>query len=67
MKKYPLVLFVLFLSSRVFSQTLSLSDAVSIALKNNLDIEVLKNNVQIADINNHISIAGEAYRHCDHQ
>lgn len=58
MKKYTLVLFVLFLSSRVFSQTLSLSDAVSIALKNNLDIEVLKNNVQIADINNHISIAG---------
>ena len=28
------------------------------ALKNNLDIEVLKNNVKIADINNHISIAG---------
>jgi outer membrane protein len=58
MKKYILIVFSLFLVQPLFCQTLSLPDAVSIALKNNLDIEVLRNNVQIADINNHISIAG---------
>lgn len=58
MKKYILIVFALFLVQPLFCQTLSLPDAVSIALKNNLDIEVLRNNVQIADINNHISIAG---------
>ncbi len=58
MKKYTLILFTLFIAQRVFSQTLTLPEAVSMALKNNLDIEVLKNNVKIADINNHISIAG---------
>ena len=58
MKKYTLLLFSLFFTQRLFSQTLTLPEAVSIALKNNLDIEVLKNNVQIADINNHISVAG---------
>ena len=58
MKKYTLLLFSLFFTQRLFSQTLTLPEAVSIALKNNLDIEVLRNNVQIADINNHISVAG---------
>lgn len=58
MKKYTLILFSLFFTQRLFSQTLTLPDAVSIALKNNLDIEVLRNNVRIADINNDISIAG---------
>jgi outer membrane protein TolC len=58
MKKYTLLLFSLFFTQRLFSQTLTLPDAVSIALKNNLDIEVLRNNVRIADINNDISIAG---------
>jgi outer membrane protein len=58
MKKYTLVLFSLFFTQRLFSQNLTLPDAVSIALKNNLDIEVLRNNVRIADINNDISIAG---------
>ncbi|MEI7581271.1 TolC family protein [Runella sp.] len=58
MKKYTFLLFSLFFTQRLFSQTLTLPDAVSIALKNNLDIEVLRNNVRIADINNDISIAG---------
>lgn len=58
MKKFTLILFSLFFSQRLISQTLTLPEAVSIALKNNLDIEVLRNNVQIADINNHISVAG---------
>lgn len=58
MKKYSFLLLSLFFAQRLFSQTLTLPDAVSIALRNNLDIEVLKNNVQVANINNHISIAG---------
>ena len=40
------------------SQTLSLQDAISIALKNSLNIEVLRNNVEINSINNHIGVAG---------
>jgi len=40
------------------SQLLKLEDAVNIALKNSLDIQLLKNNQNIADINNHIGIAG---------
>ncbi|MCC7400454.1 MAG: TolC family protein [Chitinophagaceae bacterium] len=40
------------------AQKLSLPDAISIALKNNLDIQVLKNNVQVSQINNHIGMAG---------
>jgi outer membrane protein len=41
-----------------FSQVLTLKDAVNIALKNSLDIQLLRNNQQIADINNHIGVAG---------
>ncbi|MBS1920663.1 MAG: TolC family protein [Bacteroidetes bacterium] len=40
------------------SQTLRLPDAISIALKNSLDIQVLKNNVQITETNNNIGVAG---------
>ncbi len=40
------------------SQLLRLDDAVNIALKNSLDIQLLKNNQNIADINNHIGVAG---------
>jgi outer membrane protein len=58
MKKYLLVICSFWLTTSLFSQTLTLPDAVNIALKNNLDIEVLKNNVEIANINNHISVAG---------
>lgn len=41
-----------------FSQGVRLQDAVNIALKNSLDIQVVKNNLQISNINNHIGIAG---------
>lgn len=40
------------------SQTITLPDAINIALKNSLDIQVLKNNVQISEINNNIGVAG---------
>ncbi|MEP7278444.1 MAG: TolC family protein [Bacteroidota bacterium] len=40
------------------AQQLQLQDAVSIALKNSLDIQLVKNNLQISDINNSTGIAG---------
>ncbi|HTE13406.1 MAG TPA: TolC family protein [Chitinophagaceae bacterium] len=41
-----------------FAQPLRLQDAVTIALKNSLDIQVVRNNLQISDVNNNIGIAG---------
>jgi outer membrane protein TolC len=40
------------------SQQLGLQDAVGIALRNSLDIQLVKNNQQIATVNNNIGIAG---------
>ena len=37
---------------------LSLTDAIQIALKNSLDIQLAKNNLEISNINNHPGIAG---------
>ena len=39
-------------------QQITLNDAVNIALKNNLDIQIAKNNISAASINNHIGVAG---------
>src|SRR5437868_8793227 len=52
------LVFILFLFNQTFSQQLSLQDAVNIALKNSLDLQLLKNNVEIASINNYIGVAG---------
>jgi outer membrane protein len=41
-----------------FSQKLNLQDAVSIALKNSLDIQISKSNLEIAVISNYIGFAG---------
>lgn len=62
-KRRRIRIFLLSVGSLLFcisavSQTLSLQDAISIALKNSLDIEVLKNNVEINSINNYIGVAG---------
>ena len=58
MRKYLIVLGLAVSGQTAFSQNLTLNDAIGIALKNSLDIEVLKNNVQVAHINNDKSIAG---------
>ncbi|MCA0231101.1 MAG: TolC family protein [Bacteroidetes bacterium] len=58
MRKFLIVLGLTISGQIAFSQNLTLNDAIGIALKNNLDIEVLKNNVQVAHINNDKSIAG---------
>lgn len=39
-------------------QQITLSEAIDISLKNNLDIQISKNNEKISNINNHIGIAG---------
>lgn len=57
MKSFFCILFFL-AGTAVFSQSLSLEDAINIALKNSLDIQLEKNNVEISKINNHIGIAG---------
>lgn len=51
-------MFLLIVGFTGFSQVLKLQDAINIALKNSLDIQLLKNNQEITDINNHIGVAG---------
>lgn len=58
MKFFSIAILLLFISSNLFSQTISLKEAIDIGLKNSLDIQVLRNNQQIADINNNVGIAG---------
>lgn len=49
---------LVFGTTAALAQPLRLQDAVSIALKNSLDIQLVKNNLQITDINNSTGIAG---------
>lgn len=58
MKRLSIILFFLLTGYAGFSQVLTLEEAISIALKKSLDIQILKNNVDIATINNHIGVAG---------
>ncbi|HEY4150085.1 MAG TPA: TolC family protein, partial [Chitinophagaceae bacterium] len=58
MKRSWLILFISIIAAQAFAQTITLPDAVNIALKNSLDIQLSKNNVQISTINNYIGIAG---------
>jgi outer membrane protein len=57
-RNFIIILLLIVFSNKSFSQNLSLQDAINIALKNSLDIQLLKNNVDIATINNHIGVAG---------
>lgn len=59
MKNSWLVVLVSIIAAPAMAQqTLSLPDAINIALKNSLDIQLQKNNVLIAVTNNNIGIAG---------
>jgi outer membrane protein len=58
MKKGLILLLFIMAAQAGFAQLLKLEDAVNIALKNSLDIQLLKNNQSIADINNYIGVAG---------
>jgi outer membrane protein len=58
MKYFLRTIFLLLVSLQGFSQTLSLEDAVNIALKNSLDIQLAKNNVEARGILNNYGVAG---------
>jgi outer membrane protein len=46
------------LNSIFSQQPMTLSEAIDISLKNNLDLQISKNNEKISNINNHIGVAG---------
>jgi outer membrane protein len=52
------LLFLLFPSSLLAQQPLTLHTAVTTALKNNLGIQIANNNINVADINNSYGMAG---------
>lgn len=58
MREFFFILFIFSAHFTALCQTLSLQDAINIALKRSLDIQLLKNNVDISHINNNIALAG---------
>ena len=58
MKRFLFILFSLAANLSSYSQSLSLQDAINIALKKSLDIQLMKNYVEIGRINNNIGVAG---------
>lgn len=58
MKKHLIFFSFLLFSNVMLAQKLTLEEAVNIALKNNLDIQIAKNTVTANSINNHIGVAG---------
>jgi outer membrane protein len=58
MKRFALIGLLFFAVNRLEAQVLTLQEAINIALKNSLDIEIAKNNVAASELNNHLSVAG---------
>lgn len=58
MKRFLIILLLFIGGETCDAQTLTLEEAIDIALKNSLDLQILKNNVEIANTNNHIGVAG---------
>jgi len=58
MKRFLLIALLFFGAVEVNAQVLTLDDAINIALKNSLDIQLARNNIEASHINNHISVAG---------
>src|SRR5258708_10228105 len=58
MKRIFFILIIFLSNHSAFSQSLSLQDAINIALKKSLDLQLLKNNVEISQVNNNIGVAG---------
>jgi outer membrane protein TolC len=58
MKKFFYILIIFSIPLHTFCQSLSLQDAINIALKKSLDLQLLKNNVEISEVNNNIGVAG---------
>lgn len=58
MKKLLILICCLNAGMALSQARLTLSDAINLALKNSLDIQLAKNNVEISTINNHPGVAG---------
>jgi outer membrane protein len=58
MKGIFLILYIVFMHAVACGQSLGLQDAINIALKKSLDLQLLKNNVEISRLNNNIGVAG---------
>lgn len=58
MKRITGIIVFLFVMPQVKAQVLTLQEAVNIALKNSLNIQIERNNAEASQINNHISVAG---------
>ena len=58
MKKILFILFIFSIHLTGLCQSLTLRDAINIALKNSLDLQLLKNNIEISGVNNNIGVAG---------
>lgn len=58
MKKLLILICCLNAGMALSQGRLTLSDAINLALKNSLDIQLAKNNVEISTINNHPGVAG---------
>ena len=58
MKRLLFSCILMILTVTALAQPLRLQEAVSIALKNSLDIQLVKNNLQISNINNYKGVAG---------
>ena len=58
MKRIFFILITFLIAGAALGQTLSLQDAINIALKKSLDLQLLKNNIEISEINNNVGIAG---------
>lgn len=58
MKRIVFVSIFLISVVRINAQVLTLEEAINIALKNSLDIEIARNNFEASQISNHLSIAG---------
>ncbi len=55
---FSLSAMLMFANKGFAQQQITLTQAIEIALKNNLDIQIAKNNITSASINNHIGVAG---------
>jgi outer membrane protein len=58
MRRIVLIAILLLATAKIEAQVLTLEEAINIALKNSLDIQIAKNNIEASQINNHISVAG---------
>ncbi|MFC4261781.1 TolC family protein [Ferruginibacter yonginensis] len=56
--KTVIVLSATMLFQQSYAQTLSLNDAINIALKNSLDVQLVKNDIEVATISNTYGFAG---------